>query len=47
MNGTGIIDRFLAVFSRYIDSGFGLLHGDVAFIASTLVAIDITLAALF
>jgi type IV secretion system protein TrbL len=47
MNGTGIIDRFLAVFSRYIDSGFGLLHGDVAFIASTLVAIDVTLAALF
>lgn len=47
MNGTGVVDRFLEVFSRYIDSGFGMLHGDVAFIASTLVAIDVTLAALF
>lgn len=40
-------DRFLDVFSRYIDSGFGLLGGEVAFLASTLVAIDVTLAALF
>ena len=27
MNDISIIDRFLDVFSRYIDSGFGLLHG--------------------
>jgi type IV secretion system protein TrbL len=47
MGGTGVVDRFLDVFSRYIDSGFGLLHGEVAFIASTLIAIDVTLAALF
>lgn len=47
MNDTGVIDRFLEVFTRYIDSGFGLLGGEVAFIASTLVVIDITLAALF
>jgi type IV secretion system protein TrbL len=44
---TGVVDTFLDVFTRYIDSGFGLLGGDVAFLASTLVAIDVTLAALF
>ncbi|WP_271145921.1 P-type conjugative transfer protein TrbL [Brevundimonas sp. NIBR10] len=47
MTDTGVIDRFLEVFTRYIDSGFGLLGGEVAFIASSLVVIDITLAALF
>jgi type IV secretion system protein TrbL len=47
MEGAGIIDRFLEVFTSYIDSGFGLLGGEVAFIASTLIVIDITLAALF
>ena len=41
-----IIDRFTETFSRFIDSGFGLLAGDVAFLTSTLVAIDITLAGL-
>jgi len=47
MNGTGVIDTFLNVFTSYIDSGFGLLQGEVAFIASTLIVIDVTLAALF
>ena len=47
MGGTGVIDRFLDIFTSYIDSGFGLLSGEVAFLATTLVAIDITLAALF
>jgi type IV secretion system protein TrbL len=47
MGGTGVIDRFLEVFTRYIDSGFGLLQGEVAFIATTLIVIDVTLAALF
>jgi type IV secretion system protein TrbL len=47
MGGTGVIDRFLEVFTRYIDSGFGLLSGEVAFLATTLIVIDITLAALF
>lgn len=47
MGGTGIVDRFLDIFSRYIDSGFGLLGGEVAFIATTLIVIDVTLAALF
>ena len=47
MGGTGVIDRFLEVFTRYIDSGFGLLSGEVAFLATTLAAIDMTLAAIF
>lgn len=47
MGGAGVVDRFLAVFSQYIDSGFGLLSGEVAFIATTLIVIDVTLAALF
>ena len=47
MNDMNVIDRFLAAFIRYIDSGFGLLGGDVAFLTSVLVGIDITLAGLF
>ena len=47
MGGTGVIDRFLGVFTQYIDSGFGLLQPEVAFVATTLIAIDLTLAALF
>ena len=47
MNDISIIDRFLDVFSRYIDSGFGLLHGEVAFLTATLIVIDMTLAGLF
>ncbi|HQR89223.1 MAG TPA: P-type conjugative transfer protein TrbL, partial [Caulobacter sp.] len=46
-DSSGVVNRFLEVFSRYIDSGFGLVGGEVAFLATTLVAIDITLAALF
>ena len=47
MGGTGVIDNFLGVFTSYIDSGFGLLGGEVGFIATTLIVIDVTLAALF
>src|SRR5215831_15940390 len=47
MGGTGIIDQFLETFTRYIDSGFGLLGSEVGYLATTLAAIDITLAALF
>lgn len=47
MGGTGVIDHFLEVFTRYIDGGFGLLSGEVAFIATTLIVIDVVLAALF
>jgi len=45
--GTGVIDGFLDTFARYIDSGFGLIHGDVGFLASSLIVIDVTLAVLF
>src|SRR6266853_1898899 len=44
---TGVIDRFTEVFTRYIDSGFGLLGGEVAFLASTLIVLDVTIAGLF
>ena len=47
MTGTGVIDQFLDTYTRYIDSGFGLLGSEVGFLATTLAAIDITLAALF
>ena len=47
MNDLGVIDRFLAAFIQYIDSGFGLLGGDVAFLTTVLVGIDIALAGLF
>jgi type IV secretion system protein TrbL len=47
MNDLSVIDRFLDVFSRYIDSGFGLLSGEVAFLTAALVVIDMTLAGLF
>ena len=46
MNDLGVIDRFLQTFIRYIDSGFGLLSGDVAFLTTILIGIDITLAGL-
>jgi len=47
MNDLSVIDQFLGVFSQYIDSGFGLLGGEVAFLTATLVVIDMTLAGLF
>ncbi|MGH6617414.1 P-type conjugative transfer protein TrbL [Sphingomonas sp.] len=47
MNDLGVIDRFMQAFVRYIDSGFGLLGGDVHFLTATLIGIDITLAGLF
>jgi type IV secretion system protein TrbL len=47
MGGTGVIDRFLEVFTSYIDSGFGLLGSEVGFLATTLAAIDLVLAGLF
>ena len=47
MNDVSVIDRFLDVFSRYIDSGFGLLQGEVAFLTATLIVIDMTIAGLF
>ena len=47
MNDLGIIDQFLQTFSTYIDSGFGLLAPDIAFLTTALVTIDIVLAGLF
>ncbi|MBC7578977.1 MAG: P-type conjugative transfer protein TrbL [Tardiphaga sp.] len=47
MNDLNVIDRFLATFITYIDSGFGLLGGDVRFLTVTLIGIDVTLAGLF
>ncbi len=46
MGDLGVIDRFMATFIRYIDSGFGLLSGDVVFLTTILIGIDITLAGL-
>lgn len=47
MTDLNIIDSFLATFIAYIDSGFGLLRGDLAHLTSLLIAIDVTVAALF
>jgi type IV secretion system protein TrbL len=47
VNNLSVIDSFTDVFSRYIDSGFGLLHGEVAWLTGILVALDMTLAGLF
>ncbi|MCK1641230.1 P-type conjugative transfer protein TrbL [Bradyrhizobium sp. 157] len=46
MADLSVIDRFTETFSRYIDSGFGLLSGEVSFLSSTLIGIDLTLAGL-
>ena len=47
MDDLNIIDTFTETFVTYIDSGFGLLAGDVSFLTTTLVAIDVVLAGLF
>ena len=47
MNDVTVIDRFLNTFSTYIDSGFGLLQGEVAFLTATLIVIDMTIAGLY
>ena len=47
MGGTGVIDNFLGIFTQYIDSGFGLVQGDVRWLAGVLIALDITLAGIF
>ncbi|GAA0519016.1 P-type conjugative transfer protein TrbL [Pigmentiphaga daeguensis] len=47
MNDLAVIDHFTDVYSRYIDSGFGLLGGEVGFLTATLVVIDMTVAGLF
>ncbi|API59653.1 P-type conjugative transfer protein TrbL [Tardibacter chloracetimidivorans] len=47
MDDLSVIDHFMEAFIAYIDSGFGLLGGDVAFLTTILIGIDITLAGLF
>jgi len=47
MNDLGVVDHFLQVFSLYIDSGFGLLRPEVAYLTAALVVIDLTLAGLY
>jgi type IV secretion system protein TrbL len=47
VNNLGVIDQFTATFSQYIDSGFGLLGNEVAYLTATLTVIDMTLAGLF
>jgi type IV secretion system protein TrbL len=47
MGDFNVIDSFMQTLISYIDSGFGLLNGDVAGLASILIALDVTIAALF
>lgn len=47
MDDLNVIDAFTATFTAYIDSGFGLLKGDVAFLTAVLIGIDVVLAGLF
>ncbi len=47
MNDLNVIDSFMSAFSQYIDSGFGLLSGEVAYLSTVLIGIDMTLAGLF
>jgi type IV secretion system protein TrbL len=47
MGDLNVIDQFTQTFIRFIDSGFGLINGDVAALTTVLVGIDITLAGLF
>ena len=47
MGNLDVVDQFMQTFIHYIDSGFGLLSGDVSWLATTLIVIDITLAGLF
>jgi type IV secretion system protein TrbL len=36
MDDLNVIDQFTSTFTTYIDSGFGLLSPDVAFLTTTL-----------
>ncbi|NHN89444.1 P-type conjugative transfer protein TrbL [Acetobacter conturbans] len=46
-NDVGVIDTFLNTFTSTIDSGFGLVKGNVISLAGTLSVLDIVLAGLF
>ena len=47
MSDVGVIDTFLNTFTTTIDSGFGLVKGNVISLAGTLSVLDIALAGLF
>ncbi|GAB6966865.1 P-type conjugative transfer protein TrbL [Komagataeibacter kakiaceti JCM 25156] len=47
MNDVGVIDTFLNTFTTTIDTGFGLVKGNVISLAGTLSVLDIALAGLF
>src|SRR6185437_10881425 len=47
MTDLNVVDQFMQTFIHYIDSGFGLLSGDVGWLSTFLIALDITLAGLF
>ena len=47
MDDLSIIDRFTQTFINYIESGFGLLQGEVFLLTTVIVSIDIVLAGLF
>lgn len=47
MDDLSVIDEFTQTFVTYIESGFGLLSPDVAFLTTILIGIDITLVGLF
>ncbi len=47
MNDLSVIDQFTTIFSRYIDSGFGLVGPEVGFLTKALIGIDVVLAGLF
>ena len=44
MDDLAVIDLFTETFTGYIDSGFGLLAGEVAFLTSILIGIDVAIA---
>lgn len=46
MDDLNVIDRFTEIFVTYIDSGFGLLSPEIAFLTTILIGIDITMAGL-
>lgn len=46
-NDVGVIDNFLNTFTTTIDTGFGLVKGNVLSLAGTLSVLDIALAGLF
>lgn len=47
MGDLNVVDQFMQTFIHYIDSGFGLLSGDVGWLSTILISLDITLAGLF